>query len=281
MSTGIDLAGLGSSLVRDTHGVWRPHSERDYLLSFPADGHDRCFGVEDESFWFAHRSRCIIAALAHTPFDGPLLDVGGGNGAVAAALERAEIDTVLLEPSSSGVRNARQRGLRTVACSTIDDAAFRSATFGAAGLFDVIEHLEDDQPVLREVRRVLRPGGVACVTVPAYPALWSDEDELAGHHRRYTLASLERSLRSAGFSLRYGTYLFAALTLPFFALRTLPHRLLRRSRERVANGASRQLAPSPLVRRVLDAVLAPELRAIEAGRRVPIGTSCLAIAVAS
>ena len=273
----MDLARLG--LVRDPAGVWRPASARAHVLSFPSDGHGACFEIEDDSFWFAHRNACILAALARHPFDGPLLDIGGGNGAVSAALERHALATVLLEPGEDGAHNARRRGLANVVCATLEDLALAPGTFGAAGLFDVAEHVADDAALLREVHRVLRPGGVLCTTVPAYRWLWSAEDDLAGHHRRYTSTEWRATLERAGFAVRYATYIFAALAAPVFVLRSLPYRLLRRSNDEVARGAARQHVPSPLVRRAMDAVLAPELHAIRAGRTIPIGTSCLAVAI--
>jgi len=277
----IDLARLGSDLVQDDAGIWRPRAAHHQMLSFPADGHDVCFGLEDESFWFAHRNACITAALAHVRFEGPLLDIGGGNGAVSQALERADIETVMLEPGDEGATNARRRGLRNVACATLEDAAFESSAFGAAGLFDVAEHVADEASLLREVHRILRPRGALCVTVPANRWLWSDEDDVAGHFRRYSLRTLREVLSRLGFEIRYETYFFAPLVVPVFLLRSLPHRVLRRTSSAVEEGAAKQHAPSPVLRRVVDALLAPELRRIRAGHRMPFGTSCLAVAVRS
>jgi SAM-dependent methyltransferase len=268
----VDLGRLGS-LAQDAAGIWRPRASQTSPLSFPADGHDACFALEDSSFWFAHRNACITAALERAQVTGPLLDIGGGNGAVSQALERARIETVLLEPGDAGARNAHRRGLRNVACTTLEDAGFTDGSFAAAGLFDVAEHVSDDTALFRETRRVLRPRGILCVTVPAYRWLWSDEDDVAGHHRRYTLATLCAALD--GFAIRYQTYLFSPLVVPVLVARSLRR---GRSQAAVEHGAETQHRTSPVVRRLVDAALAPELRAIRAGLRVPFGTSCLAVA---
>lgn len=279
MSAPIDLSRLSPALACGDDGIWRTRNGVHETLSFPDDGHEACFRLEDTSFWFAHRNACIAAALAGHAIDGPFLDVGGGNGAVSKALEKHGLHTVLLEPGPDGAHNARQRGLRSVVNATLQDARFADGTFAAAGAFDVIEHIADDEAILREVHRVLRPAGVLCVTVPAYRWLWSSEDDLAGHHRRYTLERLAKVLERCSFEVKFQTYFFAPLTLPVFLMRSLPHRLLRRSHEQVNENIAGQHAPSPVARRVMEGLLAPELARIKRGRAIPVGTSCLAVAV--
>jgi SAM-dependent methyltransferase len=273
----MDLATLSPKLTRNDAGIWSIEGATVRTLSFPEHGHEAAFRLEDESFWFQHRNECIFHALAKRPFEGPLLDVGGGNGAVSRALERHGLSTVVLEPGPEGANNARKRGLENVVCATLEDAAFDPATFGAAGVFDVIEHIEDDVGVLRAIHRVLRPSGVLCVTVPAFQWLWSAEDELAGHYRRYTLAQLRSVLREASFDVRYETYFFAPLTLPVFVMRGLRHRFGKRSAESVQGSAERDHEGSASGR-LMELALKPEISMIRAGRTIPIGTSCLVVA---
>jgi len=247
-------------------------------VSFPEAAYADCFELEDASFWFAHRNEVISLALAQHPFEGAFLDVGGGNGAVSRRLATDGIDTVVLEPGPDGASNARARGLPTVVCTTLEKAGFEPGSFGSAGLFDVIEHVDDDAEILTRVHDVLRPDGVLAVTVPAYSWLWSAEDELAGHHRRYTLGRLRKVLDEAGFDVRYETYFFAALTVPIFLARSVRYRLGRRPSQKVWDEASKQHTPNIRARAVMDLLLAPELMAVRAGKRLPFGTSCLAIA---
>jgi SAM-dependent methyltransferase len=274
------LRNVTSNLSKDPSGIWVRTGSAPPDLDFPTDGHAACFRIEDDSFWFEHRTACIHAALARHRWDGPFLDVGGGNGAVSKGLERRGIPCVMLEPGIEGARNAKARGLGDVVCATIEEAAFAPASFGAAGLFDVIEHVADDHALLRAVHRVLRPHGVLAVTVPAHPWLWSAEDEVAGHHRRYTRRSLGAALERAGFEVTYDTYVFAALVPPMFALRALRHRLGRRDDGEVMQTAEAQHTPRRAARLAADALLAPELFAIRRGRRIPTGTTCLAVALA-
>jgi SAM-dependent methyltransferase len=278
----VDLHALSPALQKDDRGIWRARSAAQHTLSYPETGHAACFELEDASFWFAHRNACIAAALARHHVVGPFLDVGGGNGAVSHALSQRGIETVLLEPGHVGAGNARRRGLANVVCATLGDAGFADGSFPAAGAFDVIEHVADDYGLLREIHRVLAPGGRLCVTVPAHRWLWSAEDDLAEHHRRYTVPELRETLSRAGYEVTYATYFFALLTAPMFLLRSVPYRLTRggaeRSADEVEKGALGQHVPSRAVRRAVDVLLGPEVRRIEDGRTIALGTSCLAVA---
>ena len=86
-------------------------------------------------------------------------------------------------------------------------------------LLDVIEHLSDPQPALREAHRLLAPGGRLLVTVPAHPSLWSVTDEALGHARRYSRAMLRKELEGTGFRPILLSHVFSWLYLPVWAKR--------------------------------------------------------------
>lgn len=278
----MDLTTLSPKLAQHADGVWRPHVATEKNLSFPEHGHDECFEIEDTSFWFAHRNDLLASALKRFPMDGAFLDIGGGNGVVSARLAAEGIETVLIEPAEQGAHNAHKRGLTNVICATLEEAGFTPQSFGGAGLFDVIEHIEDDAAILSSAHRVLRPGGVLAVTVPAFEWLWSAQDDRAGHFRRYDSAQLRRVLEATGFDVQYTTYCFAALTAPVFILRSVRHRLLGRGTEDqdLARSAAREHEAGGLQRKAVELLLAPEVGAVRAGRSIPFGLSILAVAKA-
>jgi SAM-dependent methyltransferase len=245
-------------------------------VSYPADGNAVCFQVEDDSFWFKHRNRCIVEAVTQFPPSGHILDIGGGNGWVARALIDAGFRTVLLEPGYEGAENARRhRGIPEVINATLEDAGLESASIPAAGLFDVLEHIEDDGGFLRTVADLLKPGGFGYLTVPAHRWLWSLADMDAGHFRRYTTDRLRDRFERAGFSVPYVTYFFEALVLPAFVLRTLPYAvgLTRRGDPRTEHTGG-----SPKVSAYIERLLAREVGVIAARRTLMTGTSCLLVA---
>ena len=91
---------------------------------------------------------------------------------------------------------------------------------------DVIEHVQDDQAAVKEFLRVLRPGGVAVITVPALMALWSDWDVTLRHHRRYNARTLRKTI-PASFELLQLNYINVAVLPIVFLIRkfrALKHR---------------------------------------------------------
>jgi len=271
-----DLAAAAPALRPGDDGIWRP--ARHSALDYPDEGNAFCFQVEDRSFWFRYRNDRIVEAVRRFPPPGAIVDVGAGNGFVARGLSQAGFPAVVVEPGPVGARNAAARGLAPVVCSTLEDAGFQPGSLPAAGLFDVVEHLPDDRAVLAHLFGLIQPGGRLYLTVPAYGWLWSDDDDLAGHHRRYTRRSLRRAVEAAGFRIELESYLFAPLVLPILLLRALPTRLGRR-RPADVQTLTRELQPTPgLAERAVTWLLRLEAWWFGHVGAVPAGSSCLLVA---
>lgn len=272
----MDILALAPRLTRGDDGLW--HAPRRGAVDYPDEANAFCFAVEEGSFWFNYRNRFIVETVRQFPPAGPIADIGAGNGYVSLALERAGFSTIVIEPGITGARNARARGLEPVIAATLQEADFTPHSLAGAGLFDVLEHIEDDRRFLREVHTRLQRGGRLYLTVPAFGALWSREDELVGHHRRYTLRALGEQLAEAGFSVDYATYLFAPLAAPLFLLRTLPSLVGRRTTLDPRRTAA-ELRPARGVGvKAIEALLEAEVDLVKRRFRIPVGTSCLAAA---
>jgi hypothetical protein len=146
-----DLQRIAPNLQLTPDGWWI--SPTISPVDYPDHGNTACFSVEESSFWFAHRNRCILEALRMFPPPGTLFDVGGGNGFIARAIQDSGQDVVLMEPGIAGVRNALRRGVRQVVRSTLEDAGVLPETLPAVGLFDVVEHIPDDVGFLGRASR--------------------------------------------------------------------------------------------------------------------------------
>jgi len=102
-------------------------------------------------------------------------------------------------------------------CSRIVELSLASNSFDAIVAGDMLQSVTDEMAALREMRRVLKDGGLLCLTVPAYSFLWGEDDEMRGHQRRYTISGLRRKLNTCGFQIQRASYFVATSFLPLVA----------------------------------------------------------------
>ncbi len=231
---------------------------------------------EDRHFWFVARNRVLETILTpiiqSRPINEVVLEVGCGTGNVLRVMENvcAGHSLIGMDLFAEGLKFARTR----VSCPLVRGDMSRppfNTLFGLIGLFDVLEHLPDDASVLRNLRAMLAPGASLILTVPAHPSLSSYFDEASHHCRRYEEHDLRSRLEAAGFAVDYLTPIFAVL-LPLM-------RLQRGSQStRTADSATDDLKVVPGLNTLLTWLLSAELPALRARRRLPFGTSLLAIA---
>lgn len=183
---------------------------------FAPEYYARLFALESGNFWFQSRNRLVEWALRRF-FNGAtrVLEVGCGTGYVLAGIARA-LPGARLTASEILVDGLAHAGARTPAAELIQMDARRipfTGEFDLAGLFDVLEHVDEDERVLRELHRALVPGGGILITVPQHRFLWSQADEYAMHKRRYRRAELLARLAGTGFRVLHATS-FVSLLLP-------------------------------------------------------------------
>ena len=244
------------------------------------------FAAEDRHFWFRSRNRCIAAALRSLP-DFPaicdVLEVGCGTGVVLAELQRLfpAGRVVGMDLFAEGLEFARRRFSGSLIQGDVFTHDF-GQPFDLIGAFDVIEHLDDDEKILRRFWEQLRPGGHLIITVPAHMSLWSYFDEVAHHRRRYAPGELKRKLKAAGFHVRHVTQFMAALFPPMW----LKRRLLGERGAKLSQASAQQqqvavesdLKINPLINVIFKMALWPESYFISHHVRLPVGTSLLALA---
>ena len=155
--------------------------------------------LEDHHWWYRER-RVLLERDLRGLRPGTALDVGAAGGGNTRVLRRLGWNAIALEYGPEGAQVAHDRGLPTLR-GDATALPVADASLDLVVAFDVLEHLDDDDAAVREVRRVLRPGGRYLVAVPCDPRLWSAHDEAVGHVRRYTRATLSALLVRGGFSL--------------------------------------------------------------------------------
>ena len=172
--------------------------------------------LENDHWWY--RARREILETAIDRFVGPTeraLTVGVGFTREAEMLSRrtrlVAIDRAPIDPSCREIALAAQADATAL--------PFGDASFDAVFIFDVLEHIESDDVVLSEIRRVLRPEGKLLLTVPAFMFLFGLQDVVSEHKRRYRLRPLADLMKRQGFEVDYATYFNTLLFPPIAALR--------------------------------------------------------------
>jgi SAM-dependent methyltransferase len=229
--------------------------------------------AEESHWWYRGRRRIVIDTVTDlaTEPSPRILDAGCGSGRNMVELSRLGSVTGT-DVSERALELARERGVGSAELARLEKLPFADQSFDLITCLDVIEHIPDDVGALRELRRVIAPGGSLVVTVPAYPWLWGRHDEANHHERRYTGRTLVAAATAAGWELERLTH-FNALLLPAAAAYRLVERRLN----------PRGDAPSELDRtpawanRVLEAVLRAEARVLRGGGRIPFGLSLLGV----
>jgi len=202
------------------------------------------------------------------------LEIGCGTGYVLngvaqaypqAILTGSEVFSVGLPYAASRVKNAELLQMDAKRIPYVDE-------FDVIGAFDVLEHIKEDEAVLAEMLRALRPGGGIAITVPQHPWLWSHQDEYACHVRRYRIGELREKVLQTGFKVEFETS-FVSLLLPAM----IASRMTRRNAP-ANNDAIAELRLPTFLNRAFEGVMNAERQLIRIGMRFPLGGSLLLIA---
>jgi SAM-dependent methyltransferase len=239
-----------------------------------AEAYVEMAAAEDRHWWFRGRRRVLRAMISglHLPADARILEIGAGTGGNLLMLSRFG-KVIAVERSATARAFATEKtGARCDirAGAAPDELPLTGELFDLICLFDVLEHVEQDEETLRAIRPFLAPGGTVLLTVPAFRRLWGPHDAALHHKRRYEKAELRGKLREAGFTIA---------KLSFINMGLFPLAVLMRVYDRLAKrpGASGTQTPPWLLNEIFAGIFGAEAAVLPA-LNLPFGLSLLAIA---
>lgn len=255
--------------------------ERDGVLQLldqaQSTGYDAAYfaplaALEKGHFWFEARNRIIIHTLRRQfPDMQRFLEIGCGTGFVLQAVRATfpQADLAAGDYFDEGVAIARQR-VPSATLYRLDARAMPFVDhFDVVGLFDVVEHIKEDELVLVQMHKAIRPGGGLILTVPQHRFLWSVADQYKQHERRYERHELVQKVQAAGFTVQYTTS-FVSVLLPFMLFSRLKQNRAAQMPDRLT-----ELRINPHLNRVFDRALRLETHWLQHISTLPLGGSLL------
>ena len=244
------------------------------------DGYEAVFfaqlvALEAQYFWYRSRNSLINWALQrYFPKAQTFLEIGCGTGFVLSGIEQVcpQLRLFGSEIFTAGLGFAAQRVSRATLFQMDARAIPFADEFDVIGAFDVIEHIQQDMDVLKQMHQATQPRGGIMITVPQHPWLWSQFDDIGHHVRRYRAKELKTKVELAGFKV---------LTMTSFVSLLLPLMLLSRLRSRKVNSTydvMAELKVSSWMNTMLEGILTLERTVIQSGVHFPAGGSLLLVA---
>ena len=240
--------------------------------------YDLMFAQEERHWWYVGMRRISAALLERYPplVEGQgsgkldILDAGCGSGGMTRYLQRfGRVTGIDLSPEA--LRLARTRDLPRLARSSVGALPFLDGSFDVVTSFDVLYHLnvDDDRAALADIHRVLRPGGIALIRLPAFDWIRGAHDEVVHTRHRYTRDELSGKLEDAGFRLEHATY------ANFLLFPLAPVKRYLEMRQGTHEATDLWLPPGPVNRLLADLLSLEALAAREMG--LPWGLSVFAV----
>lgn len=194
--------------------------QREYVVMYE---------IEEEHWWFKGKRKIVFSQLK--PYlcgrkNLKILDIGCGTGIMMKSFQKyGKVNGVDVELKA--LNFCCQRGLDNLSQADITALPFKNGSFDVVSIFDVLYHkgIKDDLKALKEIFRIIKPGGILILTDSADMKLWSRHDIAAHARERYTTLKLSRRIKSAGFKIIKISYFNTLLYPIVFIVRRLDNLL--------------------------------------------------------
>lgn len=243
---------------------------------FPSDKFDFLYQVEEKNFWFRSRNRIIkylFKKYLGTSQKSSVLEIGCGTGYVLSGLSVfPNYELTGTEIYVEGIKFAQKRLPQVIFYQADARKLPFTNKFDAIGAFDVLEHIDEDELVMKSIKNALKYTGLFFISVPQHPFLWSEIDDQAYHKRRYSRKELKQKLQKNGFEIIYiSSFVFSLFPLLFIS-RKKPKR-----KKRGEKNQSQELRLPPLLNKLLEFIMYTDEFLIKIGFSLPFGGSLVAV----
>ncbi|HEX3035903.1 MAG TPA: class I SAM-dependent methyltransferase [Thermodesulfobacteriota bacterium] len=196
--------------------------------------YDEYYFLERNHWWFRVRASIIMDYLRRIdPKNKTLtiLNIGVATGASTEMLNQIGQVTSIEYDKGCAEFTSKELGIPVTSASILD-LPFKNNSFDLVCAFDVIEHVEDDQKAVDEMKRVCKPGGTISITVPAFKFIWSRHDVVNKHYRRYIMKDIVNLFQTRNdgkitCKTYFNSILFPAISAFRLLSRILPDSLIR------------------------------------------------------
>ena len=247
---------------------------------FSAASFEKLYNVEEKNFWFKSRNKVIQSLFKKylgAKKQAEVLEIGCGTGYVLSGLRNRFPSYSLMgsEIHLKGIEFAKKR-LPKVEFIQLDATKIPfKEKFDAVGAFDVLEHIEEDVEVMRNVYKSLKKEGLFFISVPQYMFMWSRADDIAFHKRRYTRSEMKQKLESVGFEVEYiSSFVFSLFPLMYISRKLKKEEENNEIKEEDLN----EFNIPPFVNSVFLAFMKIDEFLIKNGAKLPFGGSVIAVA---
>jgi SAM-dependent methyltransferase len=245
---------------------------------FQREGFEFLFKVEEKNFWFKSRNNGIsylFEKYLGTDKKRDILEIGCGTGFVLSGLSKYKnYNLTGAEIYLEGLKYAKQRlkNVEFIQCDATN-LPFENE-FHAVGAFDVLEHIDEDELVIKNVNKALKKDGKFFISVPQYKFMWSSIDDITYHKRRYSRKELVDKISRAGFKIEYvGSFVTSLFPIMYVS------RLLQRSKKKDAKpNEHAELDLNPIINKVFENIMKIDESFIRYGISLPYGGSLILVA---
>lgn len=181
------------------------------------DLYSEMYELESTYWWHKakrHLVKSIITRMKIDTHNSKLLDVGCGTGKFLEEMNTWNSwgELIGLDGSDEALKFTKKRKVANVKKADLEkEIPLKDNSIDIITSLDVVEHIENDQHLVREFNRVLKPGGSLIITVPAHQWLWTYWDDILGHKRRHNQASVEALMKQANLKVEWISYFYSYL----------------------------------------------------------------------